>query len=95
MLTISVLTTIIFLMDLNSDQEKPIEDDFDIPTNADNENNSSEWLGALVSYFYYLGRRSFNTFYKPKRAKKNIRIGWLIKLTFLLIVLFCGYLMSN
>lgn len=40
-------------------------------TVADYELNSSEWFGAIIRYFWHLGRKKFNTFYNPAQLKKK------------------------
>ncbi|MCK8521560.1 hypothetical protein M0D21_08270 [Aquimarina sp. D1M17] len=59
-------------------------------TAADNELNSSEWFGAIIRYFWHLGRKKFNTFYNPAQLKKNAIIGNLAKI--LLMLAFFAFL---
>ena len=58
---------------------------------ADGELNSSEWCGAIIRYFWYLGKRKFNTFYNQKELKKNALIGWLFKVLLVLILIYIAY----
>ncbi len=56
-------------------------------TEADNELNSSEWFGAILRYFWYLGKRDFNSFYNPKELRKNVLIGYLVKIIVIIAIL--------
>ncbi|SHJ28256.1 hypothetical protein [Aquimarina spongiae] len=60
-------------------------------TEADSELNSSEWIGAILRYFWHLRRKKFDTIYNPKQLKKNAIIGWLFKMTILLTMIYIGY----
>lgn len=37
--------------------------------------NTAEWLGALVRYFWYLGKRPFKSVYGPNSLWVNVWIG--------------------
>lgn len=51
-----------------------------------NEPNSSEWFGAIIRYFWFLGKKDFNSLYSPKEIKTNRKVGrWIV---FFLIILF-------
>ncbi|WP_103864040.1 hypothetical protein [Aquimarina sp. I32.4] len=54
-------------------------------TVADSELNSSEWFGAIFRYFWYLGKREFNSFYNQEELKKNTAIGYLFKISFVIL----------
>lgn len=58
---------------------------------ADSELNSSEWFGAIIRYFWHLGRRKFDSFYNQKELKKNAIIGWLFKMIVIFILIYIGY----
>ncbi len=60
----------------------------DWQTEADIELNSSEWFGAIIRYFWHLGRKKFNTFYTPKEIKKNARIGWVFKIMLMIMLIY-------
>lgn len=62
---------------------------------ADSELHSSEWFGAIIRYFFQLGKREFDSFYNPKELKKNAIIGWLFKVIGVMLLLFIGYLYSK
>ncbi|TSE10694.1 hypothetical protein [Aquimarina algiphila] len=64
-------------------------------TEADAELNSSEWFGAIIRYFWHLGRKKFDTFYNQRELKKNAIIGWLLKVIMLIILIYLGYLYMN
>ncbi|NGX85116.1 hypothetical protein [Aequorivita sp. KMM 9714] len=42
---------------------------------AEAELNSSEWFGAIIRYFFHLGKKKFNTFYNERELKKPL---WLV-----------------
>jgi len=48
--------------------------------------HTSEWLGAIIRYLFFLGRKKFDSFYTEKQLLLNALIGWLFKL----ILLFGG-----
>ncbi len=54
-------------------------------TEGFNELYSSEWFGAIIRYFWHLGRKPFNTFYTPKQLKKNALAGWVFKVLVVII----------
>lgn len=60
---------------------------------ADAELNSSEWFGAIIRYFFHLGKKKFNTFYNERELKKNALVGYAFKIVFLigLVVIVCLY----
>lgn len=62
---------------------------------ADSELNSSEWFGALIRYFWHLGKKKFDTIYTPKELKKNVIIGWLFKMVLLITFFYVMYLFMN
>lgn len=64
-------------------------------TEADSELNSSEWFGAIIRYFWHLGRKKFDAFYNPKELKKNAIIGWLFKMVLILILIYIGYHLNS
>ncbi len=64
-------------------------------TEADSELHSSEWFGAIIRYFWHLGRREFNTFYNPKELKKNTIIGWICKMIMLILLMYIVYRYST
>lgn len=62
-------------------------------TEADIELNSSEWFGAILRYFWHLGRTPFNIFYSPSNLKKNALLGWLFKIMILILfIILVAYL---
>ena len=65
------------------------------PTQADVEVYSSEWIGAIIRYFWHLGKREFNTLYTSKESKKNILVGWFFKIILVAIVTYIGFLYLN
>lgn len=58
---------------------------------ADSELSSSEWFGAIIRYFWHLGRRKFDSFYNQKELKKNAIIGLLFKMIVIFILIYIGY----
>ena len=57
--------------------------------------NTAEWLGALVRYFWYLGKRPFKSVYAPKDLWLNVRIGNLLQKVLILAIIALGvYLMT-
>lgn len=60
---------------------------------AEAELNSSEWFGAIIRYFFHLGKKKFNTFYNERELKKNALVGYAFKIVFLigLVVIVCLY----
>ena len=62
---------------------------------ADSELNSSEWFGAIIRYFWHLGRKKFDTFYNPKELRKNAIIGWMFKMILVIILIYIGYRYMN
>lgn len=62
---------------------------------ANREVHNSEWFGAIIRYFWYLGRRKFDTFYNPKELKTNVAIGWSIKVVLVLVLIYVGYKYSS
>ncbi len=58
---------------------------------ANNELNSSEWFGAIIRYFWHLGKRKFNTFYNQKELKKNAIIGTVFKIVLFITFIFFLY----
>lgn len=52
--------------------------------------HTSEWVGALVRYLFFLGYRDFNYYYRPsgRQYRLNVFVGWLAKL-----VLFIGFVL--
>ncbi len=69
--------------------EKP--ETLHLETRAEIELHSSEWFGAIIRYFWHLGRKTFNHFYNPKELKKNVIIGRLFKVILMLIMICLGY----
>ena len=67
------------------------KEDVDWANEADGELYTSEWFGAIIRYFWNLGRKKFNELYTPKEMKKNALIGWLFKVIFILILVYIGY----
>jgi hypothetical protein len=67
------------------------QEDRDWANQADGELYTSEWFGAIIRYFWNLGRKKFNDFYSPKESKKNALIGWLFKVIIFLILIYIGY----
>jgi hypothetical protein len=45
---------------------------------------SNELLGALFTYLLFFGQRRFKTIYHNRNEKRNILLGFLIKLTVLI-----------
>jgi len=79
-------------MNFDPKMEKPKpQEGLDWATAADGEMNTSEWFGAIIRYFWHLGRKKFNTFYNSKELKKNAIIGWLFKVILMLILVYIGY----
>lgn len=68
------------------------DDRLNWPREEKNELNASEWLGAIIRYFWHLGKRRFDYFYGPKQLQKNARIGKLFKIVILLSIIFLTYL---
>lgn len=66
-------------------------EDLDWSNEADGELHTSEWLGAIIRYFWNLGRREFNDFYRPKELKKNVLVGWIFKIILVLILIYLAY----
>ncbi|WP_299679689.1 hypothetical protein [uncultured Dokdonia sp.] len=58
---------------------------------ADAQLNTSEWFGAIIRYFWNLGRKKFGTFYNQNELKKNAIIGWLFQLILIIVLLCIGY----
>ncbi|HRW45274.1 MAG TPA: hypothetical protein P5343_10830 [Flavobacteriaceae bacterium] len=80
----------------NPKMEKPKRQEGMVWSNAaDGEMHSSEWFGAILRYFWYFGKRKFNTFYNQKELKKNARIGWLFKVIVVVLLLYLGYRYSS
>lgn len=61
-------------------------------SHIDRKRNSSEWLGAILRYFSFLGKRKFDEIYIEKELKKNVKIGSVFKITLILAILFICYL---
>ncbi|WP_394747061.1 hypothetical protein [Spongiimicrobium salis] len=66
-------------------------ENMDWGTEANTEFHSSEWIGAIIRYFFYFGRRKFKIIYQPKELKKNVALGWSLKVALLLILIYIGY----
>ena len=49
---------------------------------SDAELNSSEWFGAIIRYFFHLGKKKFNTFYNERELKKNALVGYTFKIVY-------------
>ena len=57
--------------------------------------NAAEWLGALVRYAWYLGKRPFNSIYGPNDLWLNVRIGSLLQIVlFIGVIALAVYLMT-
>lgn len=61
---------------------------------ADAELNSSEWFGAIIRYFFHLGKKKFNTFYNERELKKNALVGYAFKIVFLIGLVVIVYLFA-
>lgn len=59
---------------------------------ADAELNSSEWFGAIIRYFFHLGKKKFNTFYNERELKKNALVGYAFKIVLLIGLVAIVYL---
>ncbi|WP_425237407.1 hypothetical protein [Ulvibacterium sp.] len=77
----------------NNSKKRKVEkiEELNWQNEADSELNSSEWFGAIIRYFWHLGRRKFDSFYNPKELKKNAIIGWLFKMIVIFILIYIGY----
>lgn len=71
--------------------KKNRKEDMNWANEADGELHTSEWFGAIIRYFWNLGRKKFNDIYTPKEFKKNVIIGWLFKVVVVLILIYVGY----
>lgn len=58
----------------------------------DRKRNSPEWFGAIIRYFYFFGKKNFDTLYTEKELKKNMKIGDIFKPILIVIVVFICYL---
>ncbi len=72
-------------------KEKPNKD-MDWANEADAERHTSEWFGAILRYFWYLGKRKFDDLYTREEMKRNVRAGWLFRVFIVLVIFFIGYL---
>ncbi|WP_271424957.1 hypothetical protein [Aequorivita sinensis] len=61
---------------------------------AEAELNSSEWLGAIIRYFFHLGKKKFNTFYNERELKKNALVGYAFKIVLLIGLVAIVYLFA-
>lgn len=61
---------------------------------ADAELNSSEWFGAIIRYFFHLGKKKFNTFYNERELKKNALVGYAFKIVLLIGLVAIVYLFA-
>lgn len=50
--------------------------------------HTSEWLGAIIRYLFFLGYRDFKYYYNStkRQYRLNVFVGWLFKL-----ILFIGF----
>lgn len=69
--------------DFNSKNDNT-DDLTDWGTEADMQLAGSEWIGAIIRYYFYLGKKDFNTFYCKKDVLKNAFIGWIFKMIILI-----------
>lgn len=53
-------------------------------TEADMQLAESEWIGAIIRYYFYLRKKDFNTLYCKKDVLKNALIGWIFKMIVLI-----------
>lgn len=53
--------------------------------------NASEWLGALLRYLWFRGKRKFETFYNSEEYVRNAWIGTVLQIV-ILLGLFIGLL---
>ncbi|MBB6682659.1 hypothetical protein H4O20_14520 [Aequorivita sp. 609] len=61
---------------------------------SDAELNSSEWFGAIIRYFFHLGKKKFNTFYNERELKKNALVGYAFKIVLLIGLVAIVYLFA-
>lgn len=61
---------------------------------AEAELNSSEWFGAIIRYFFHLGKKRFNTFYNERELKKNALVGYAFKIVLLIGLIAIVYLFA-
>ena len=61
---------------------------------AENELYTSEWLGAIIRYLFFLGKKNFNELHKPNQLKKNVIIGWLLKVILLSLTIIIFIILS-
>lgn len=61
---------------------------------AEAELNSSEWFGAIIRYFFHLGKKKFNTFYNERELKKNALVGYAFKIVLLIGLVAIVYLFA-
>ncbi|OUR99400.1 hypothetical protein A9Q86_12590 [Flavobacteriales bacterium 33_180_T64] len=64
-------------------------------TSGDSEFKTSEWMGAIVRYFFFLGTKKFDTLYKENQIWKNALVGWLFKVILLLGVFYLALVLMN
>ena len=50
--------------------------------------HSSEWIGAIVSYLIFFGKKDFNHLYVSKERNKNSFIGTLVKLIIFFLIIY-------
>ena len=66
----------------------------ELQNEADAELNSSEWFGAIIRYFFHLGKKKFNTFYYERELKKNALVGYAFKIVLLIGLVAIVYLFA-
>jgi len=67
------------------------EYDMDWTNEANNALNTSEWFGALLRYFFYLGRRPLNTLYNQQQLKKNALLGTIFQICLIILLFYFLY----
>ena len=59
---------------------------------AESQMIATEWIGAVVDYYWHRGRRSFNSLYTREHASRNRWMGYLALFALVLLIL-CGFLL--
>lgn len=57
------------------------------------ESNSSEWIGSISRYFWYLGKRDFNSLYVSNDLKINKKVGRFVKFFLALLLIIAMYIL--
>lgn len=74
--------------DLGKKGDEQMKDAFETLSEAEASFELTKWLGAVLRFIFFLGRKPFENLYTKKEGRKNALVGYICQVSIALAIIF-------